>query len=244
MNTGNFLEDCNPCGTQAAEEAPVLPYKDIEADSYSQNQSSAFGRALADESPTVVSEEIDVDECSQSTTKLLSRRNMLRMVLGLLVVAAVIVASTLPGRNRNNSDSSDTPAVSSFQEEDASPTLQPTLSPTSQLEMTLEYQVLKPYVNPPEKLLDDSTPQGKAFAQLLSEGISEDFSFRIKQRFSMISLFFATNGGQWAWTNGWDTFSAEECDWQGVAICRYRNGRRVVTGIQLRKFYKQKKVWQ
>ena len=30
----------------------------------------------------------------------------------------------------------------------------------------------------------------------------------------------------------------DECNWHGVAICRYRNGRRITAGLQLRKWIK------
>lgn len=232
--------NCNPCGGKQTTTEEVVQNKTSGVEFFPPRKNpSLYIKNLID-NESVISEEIDVDEfdeekASPSPILPCSGRNILRAWIGLVVVASVILVTTLPRRNKS-SDRSGPTVVSNVQEDETLTTFEPTPAPTSELELTLEYQILKPYVDMPKKLLDESTPQGQAFSQILSENISDDASFRIRQRFAMMTVFFATGGDQWAWTSGWDTFTEEECNWHGVAICRFRDGRRVVTGLHLRKY--------
>lgn len=177
--------------------------------------------------PSLMDDEYSVDSNSGNRA-----RRGLRIALLLAIVLAVVLATVLTRDNRNGDRSGENNMVAGAQGSDETP------SPvaTNPLELTMEYQLLEPYVQPPSKLLDPSTPQGKAFAQLVSENITEDFEFRAKQRFAMMVAFFSMGGESWSWKSGWSNFSEDECDWHGVAICRYVDGRRITAGLQLRKY--------
>lgn len=197
-----------------------------------------------DAESVAVSESIDADEFSVDrlppnmidddlSTGGRRGRKAIRIVLLCTLVAAIVLGTML---SRNNRQERLQPGIVAGAEVEDNAVL-PTLAPTTFLEATAEYQILKPYVNPPNKLLDPETPQGKAFAQIVNEGIDEDEEFRVKQRFSMMAVFFSTGGEAWSWKAGWTGFSENECEWYGVSICRFRDGRRVAAGLQIRKFF-------
>lgn len=163
-------------------------------------------------------------------------RRRLRIAFLLAVVLAVVLAAVLTRSNRKDGRDAEPSIVAGAEEENhTAPTGVPSPAPSSSLELSMEFQVLKPYIREPSKLLDPETPQGKAFEQIMSEGITEDFGFRIKQRFAMMVVYYTMGGENWSWRSGWNDFSEDECDWHGVAICRYRDGRRIAAGLQLRK---------
>lgn len=173
------------------------------------------------------------------------RRNRLRGILVLTLLLAIVLATVLTRNNRKENGRGSEPNVISKGEQDldagdnttdTTSTMAPSTAPTSSLELTLEYQVLKPYVDT-ALLLDPETPQGKAFLQVMAEGITTyELGFRIKQRFAMMVLYFSMGGPDWVWNTGWRTFEEEESDWFGVAITRFRNGNRIVAALQLRKY--------
>lgn len=217
---------------------PEKPQTILTGESIDPKTLAARDSLALQEAGSVVSEEIDVDEYSLANSADDSapgknRRRSLRIGLLLALVLAVVLATVLTSDNFKQKRAVDPGVVSGAQEE---ANVAPTTVPTNPLELTPEYQILKPYVTPPDKLLDPETPQGKAFEQLLSEDIPEDKEFRVKQRFAMMVLYFAMGGENWAWQSGWSDFSEDECDWHGVAICRFRDGRKIAAGLQIRKY--------
>ncbi len=191
---------------------------------------------------SVVDENSLDDDAISADSRGGSRRKILRIALLSALVLAIVLGTVLTRNKRGKSRYVEPGIVSGAQlDSNVAPTSLPSQSPTSVLESTMEYQLLAPYVNPPSKLLDPESPQGKAFTQILSEQTSEEFEFRVKQRFAMMVVFFAMGGEDWSWQKGWSDFSEDECDWHGVAICRFRDGHRIVAGLRLCKCIDSKK---
>jgi hypothetical protein len=148
------------------------------------------------------------------------RRRRLQMAMFLALVLVVVLSTVLTRKNRDSGSGAEFVETSGVTAaEDSEPEIFPTASPTSELETTLEYLVLSPFIENPKLLLDPSTPQGKAFEQILSEGRTDEF--RIKQRAALMIVYFSTGGENWDWNHGWETFEENECSWYGVLICRY-----------------------
>jgi hypothetical protein len=146
------------------------------------------------------------------------RRRRLQIAMFLALVLVVVLSTVLTLKNRDSrSGAVETSGVTAGEDND--PEIPPTASPTSELETTLEYLVLSPFIENPKLLLDPSTPQGKAFEQIMSEGRTDEF--RIKQRAALMIVYFSTGGEDWDWNHGWKTFEENECSWYGVLICRY-----------------------
>jgi len=117
----------------------------------------------------------------------------------------VVLATVLTRNNRQGRSSKKPTFVAGAEVTNVAATMTPSSSPTSSLELTLEYQLLKPYVKPPSKLLNATTPQGKAFRQILSENLANfgnDVGFRVKQRFAMMAVYFSMGGENWTWRTG------------------------------------------
>eukprot|EP00934_Nitzschia_sp_Nitz4_P005657 Nitzschia sp. Nitz4//scaffold162_size51285//31375//32697//NITZ4_006972-RA/size51285-processed-gene-0.35-mRNA-1//1//CDS//3329537982//5647//frame0 len=171
------------------------------------------------------------------------QRNRLRFlilsVLVSVVVLAVVLSSRFNNSNNNNAATSNQVQEGPLDNQTSTPTtvvptFEPTSAPTYSFQQSLEFQVLRPYVNA-SQLADLSTPQGQAYQQILLEDwtTDPDFGFRIHQRFLMMVLYFSMGGSSWDWHIGWSDFERDECEWFGVSLCRSRNGRRVVAGLQL-----------
>lgn len=165
------------------------------------------------------------------------RRKILAMAFLLtMVLLAIILGTVLTSSQYRQNHGMEPKVASGAQMAETEVTPAPTLAPTSVLESTSEYQILEPYVDPPSLLLDPQTPQGKAFQQILSEQIKDDPEFRVKQRFAMMATYYAMGGENWTWQTGWNEFSEDECDWHGVAICRYQDGRKIAAGLRIGMF--------
>jgi len=144
---------------------------------------------------------------------------LLFAVAGLVLVLAL----TLP---KDKKDKSEAPS--------SVPTIAPSAAPTTAVEGVI-YDILEPYTLR-EVLADASTPQGKAFNQLISEVTTIDAidTFRVQQRYALMTIYFSTAGDNWNNRIGWITFSEDECDWFGVSTCRTdSDGNLAVTNLNL-----------
>ena len=109
--------------------------------------------------------------------------------------------------------------------------------------------VISPTIENPEILLDSNNPHGRAFEEIIAESL--DNSFRIIQRFALMTLYFSTEGQNWSvgsgpdvfslkefgtLSKGWTLFSPNECTWSGVKCKKENNGEAVVTSIKLGMF--------
>jgi hypothetical protein len=123
----------------------------------------------------------------------------------------------------------------------ASPTLVPTASPTPQLERQFK-PTLPAYTR--ERLPNATSPQGLAFdwvmkkdkVPMLEAPGDDQLDLRLermKQRFALATLFFAT-GGKTAWKDkkGWINATLHECQWFGCR-CSSSVENAVVAGLEL-----------
>eukprot|EP00547_Thalassionema_nitzschioides_P016447 CAMPEP_0194235982 /NCGR_PEP_ID=MMETSP0158-20130606/3338_1 /TAXON_ID=33649 /ORGANISM="Thalassionema nitzschioides, Strain L26-B" /LENGTH=481 /DNA_ID=CAMNT_0038969607 /DNA_START=22 /DNA_END=1467 /DNA_ORIENTATION=- len=85
------------------------------------------------------------------------------------------------------------------------------------------YDMLKEYMNDDSRVVDPTTPQGKAFQDLVS---AEELwpmrqSYRVMQRYVLMTLYYSTSPDSWDSTFGWDDITVQnECTFYGVATCR------------------------
>lgn len=179
------------------------------------------------EKSVALEEQYNEEESKKRKIKLLA---LLVLFLALLAVLFLVLGLTVwSGEDTTTTDRDEKGT------EDVAPTVAPSSAPTSFL-FGYILSLLLPYT-PREVLLDDSTPQGKAFLQLVSESeaIGQDPDpFRVVQRYSLMTLFFSTNGDGWLNRLGWNGFLEEECFWFGISTCRrLSNGNLAVTNLEL-----------
>ena len=172
------------------------------------------------------------------------RKKAVALTVFLLVCVAIILSITLTTRERNRNvvladDKSN--AIVEEQSTTNTASLEPSSSPFSAIQQSLEFQIISAKVEQPELLLDFSSPQGMAFQQILSEGRTDPF--RIVQRFALMMLFFSTGGDNWEFKHGWRDFDDDECRWMGVELCRMQDhGGLAVGEIEFGKNAKQPRV--
>ena len=124
----------------------------------------------------------------------------------------------------------------------------PTNSPSGSVISTREYQVVSSHLEDPDLLLENSTPQGKAFSAVRRMKLSS--SFQMLQSFALMTLFFATDGPNWALDTtpnifsrsvesdaapGWNESSQSVCSWDGIHCSEESIEEEVVTSITLGK---------
>ena len=168
-----------------------------------------------------------------------NKRKKMGILICLLLIAVIVLSVVL------TRDKSGTRTVTEFSMVQGngtiisstptqSPSLRPTPSPTSRLQNSLAYQVIGAKVNNTALLLDASTPQGQAFQEIASQGMTD--KFRILQRYALAVLFFTTGGENWQWLTGWQALQGDECLWYGIGTCRMQpNNQSAVSNIRLGK---------
>jgi len=82
-------------------------------------------------------------------------------------------------------------------------------------------------------LLDSSTPQGKAFEQVLTEVPNQSDPRILSQRYALMTLAYATNVDGWRRRFGWNSFGNDICLWAGVVTCRNIDGYLAVASLDL-----------
>jgi hypothetical protein len=160
-----------------------------------------------------------------------------RMPLGLklFVISLVVVCALLGvflavflGKDSSSSDTEEKSAVG--EAEGDSPT--PVPSEDYILDILDEYTET-------EILLDETTIQGQAYLQLVMEedDATENTSVaRVTQRYALMSLYLSTEPEGWLFSQGWNTFSANECIWHGLGTCEDVGVEKVVTHLYLGKY--------
>jgi len=170
------------------------------------------------------------------------KRNLLRMSLfGALLFLVVILIVTL---SRNNQPKMHV-SVLLTGEQTATETSAPSASPINHsVGFAHIIGILRDYTGE-NILLDPITPQGQAFNVL---GTSEDLRAKrseqlqgssveaikqlkeqfekpldahtVLQRYAIMTLYFSTNAeASWYSTEGWESFSGNECFWYGIELC-------------------------
>jgi Leucine-rich repeat (LRR) protein len=197
---------------------------------------SSDNRTLLVEANLVGEEE---DESHSAT--ILVEAKPIRRVRQLAIIAAVVVAIALivglsVGLTTKQSSLPTTPP--------------PTPAPTSQLDELFRRNLPQYTV---DSLGDASTPQSRAYEWVTevddvprgdAQGDEELLVERMKQRFALATLYYAT-GGENSWTNkeGWLNATAHECSWSGCCCstqCSYfgsddtaSNGARELVQLSL-----------
>jgi hypothetical protein len=174
------------------------------------------------------------------------RRRVLMMIACLLLVAIIVLTSVITrsdeSNNNNNEQTGDGNGVASvegseFEKSPQTPTVapaptaiggwidepttqapspavttsEPTISPTT---TSFAMSVLAPVVRDPTRLGNPATSEGRAYAIVSSEGL--DDRIKVIQRYSLLSLYFASDGEDWVSNNGWEAHTSDECSWYGI----------------------------
>jgi hypothetical protein len=113
-----------------------------------------------------------------------------------------------------------------------SPTGAPTATPlTSSPTATMAMNTLGPVVSNPSLLLDPTTSEGQAYAAVVAEeGLTD--AQEIIQRYSLLTLYFASQGSDWVQKSGWNTPGSDACSWFGAGC----NTNGTVTTLSLCKY--------
>jgi hypothetical protein len=168
---------------------------------------------------------------------------LLALVMVTVAVVSVVVVTTRKGNQESPPETLASGGVDFGETDnvfDNSASVTPSSAPTVPGQATTAFKVLQPLVENATALLDIDTPQGKAFRRVLG---SSD-TFQLQQEFGLMTLFYATGGGDddadnlWGFSHGWDTVSSlDQCQWAGVTICRNSNldGVMAVAALSLGK---------
>jgi hypothetical protein len=99
------------------------------------------------------------------------------------------------------------------------PTNLPTVAPTNTLTTisstaAFAMMTLSPIVANPSLLLDTTTSEGQAYAAVSAENLTDPQD--IVQRYSLLALYFASEGSDWVQQSGWNTPGTDACTWFGT----------------------------
>lgn len=88
-------------------------------------------------------------------------------------------------------------------------------------------------------LKDESAAQGKAFQWVYQAELKSSISssvHQLRQRYALMTLYFATNPDKWEKKDGWESNDYFECIWHGIEQCRaLEDGTHEVVAIDLCK---------
>ncbi|CAB9507786.1 Leucine Rich Repeat [Seminavis robusta] len=131
------------------------------------------------------------------------KTNVLLGIIALVAIILVLVAILVPAAD----ESTEAQAASTVMESSY-----PTQSPTSVADSVLS---IFPDESSFQILEDPDSPQAMAFEWLLEEidSLKSLLDGRIIQRFALATLFYSTNGENWAMNANWLNHSIHECDW-------------------------------
>jgi len=172
-------------------------------------------------------EEVDVDESQRQKPAFSrdSKKTIVKFAAGGILMLIIIVVATLLGvlvGNNADDDEAIRPARNNSN-------LGPTQAPTS-MENRVWNDVLGGFVlhllpeeTQQQVLLEQEesesgegpkSPQGMAYQWLLNDTyLDQRPLWRIKQRFALATLYFATDGKNWLQNQGWLDYALDECDW-------------------------------
>ncbi|KAG7359852.1 leucine rich repeat LRR-containing protein [Nitzschia inconspicua] len=124
---------------------------------------------------------------------------------------SVNISSTFSPTSSPTDSSTDSPTDSFTDSPTDLPTMIPvTSSPTSALAIT----TLEPVVANPSLLLDTTTSEGRAYAAVVAENLTDPKE--ILQRYSLLTFFFSSQGSDWVQKDGWNTPGSDPCEWFGA----------------------------
>ncbi|CAB9521020.1 Leucine Rich Repeat [Seminavis robusta] len=129
------------------------------------------------------------------------KTNVLMGGILLLAIAMILLAILVPVDEE----------IQETQAPTGSPTQGPTQAPTT---LVMYYESLLPEETVQTIEEDPQSSQAQAFDWLLEDPALESLSEeRIKQRFVLATLYFATSGDNWKANDNWLNHSVHECEW-------------------------------
>mmetsp|Transcript_28953 Transcript_28953/g.48193 ORF Transcript_28953/g.48193 Transcript_28953/m.48193 type:complete len:468 (+) Transcript_28953:205-1608(+) len=157
------------------------------------------------------------------------RRTYSICLVGLLLVAAIVVATVLTTRNKTDEDRNASMHGSAVGSAESDNIFSSNLLPGA-------YYILETKVQNASALLDPDTPEGQAFLivgtdEKISYDTAEDSAEALDmiQRYALLSMYFGTDGGAWTNNEGWSATRGDACSpWHGIS-CQ----DSIVTAIDL-----------
>jgi hypothetical protein len=135
------------------------------------------------------------------------RTYALLMAVAFIALVLILLAVFIP--SNQESGSAVTPEIAA---PTSSPSQAPSQAPTSMQGFVLS---LLPESTVSAILNEPESPQSKAFQWLMHDvNVSGLTHARIKQRFALATLFYATNGDKWTASSNWLNYSVHECKWE------------------------------
>jgi Leucine-rich repeat (LRR) protein len=198
--------NANPAEDNEQENVPSLP---IDVDGLNQdNEGLAVAKLVEDNAnnlPLAFPEAEESDILAATAMRERNRKKfktyVLLAVLLLIAVLVILVAFLVPRGTIDTESQADSSSPSPF----------PSQPPTTVQDY---YMALFP-AHTISDLENPDSPQSNAFKWLLADevnlpSLSDE---RIKQRFALATLYFATNGDMWVVNKNWLNYSVDECDW-------------------------------
>lgn len=124
------------------------------------------------------------------------------LLIVIVLVAALVMSSGKGGDNEDSNNGQPTVMPSGF------PSQAPSSFSSYALTLLPEATIDRIQGNP-------SSPQAKAFDWLVEDGIYNPLlpDFRVVQRYSLATFYFATGGENWIKNTNWLNHNASECNW-------------------------------
>lgn len=200
---------------------------------------------LSEDGHAIQADDYDEDDYYETQTSNVGYRPRRgNYAIGMILLGAVMIFGGLSlamiGKEEQDNFSKSSKSKTSVPAKNRGPTLPPsptqttylpTVSPTTLENGFIDY--LKKYV-PQSDILNEDSYAGRAFTWLLSNTDAPKFAkHQIRQRFSLASIYYATNNedlSSWKRKSGWVT-EKDECKWDGVKC----NNDGYVVGLNLTK---------
>lgn len=169
----------------------------------------------------VTCSEVDDDNASSTSSKQQNNGWVALAIAVLIATVAAVMAGIFLSSNRdNNSDPVESVIATAApsQRPSSQPTEAPTLSESQ--EELLQYLIDISQENE-TSLYDIASPQYQAFSWL-SEEFPDQYTFgdSLKERYALATLYFASNGDDWANNGKWMEHSFHICDWYSNSPAR------------------------
>ncbi|CAB9518092.1 Leucine Rich Repeat [Seminavis robusta] len=138
------------------------------------------------------------------------KTNLFLGILLLIAIVIILMAVLVPSKGSADTNLDDMAPT-------ASPTTAPPSRSPSQAPTSIEDRVSSLLHDETIHAItaDPSSPQGRGYQWLMEDTINIPLlsDERIKQRFALATLYFATSGDNWLANNNWLNHSVHECDW-------------------------------
>jgi len=244
VRSGSVVADPNPNNIDLnnivfAENVRAVPASVTVNESHSQDEENAAQPPLEIPTPSKkapVPQEEGAHRCS--------KRTLIIVAVAFVVMIAAVVGGVVGsgGRGSNNKSALEGPNTTEV------PSIAPTPSVVTGAPTTEQANAMVNFVTS-IKLSDTAIghplsaeiPEEAAIIWLLENtnlSVGNPSSeFRLRQKYALLVLYYATNGVSWTNNVGWLDPNTDECDWNGITTCDRvfvdGNPENVVTQIQL-----------